>query len=170
MPERQSKREQFEPSQSKSSTRLLLPGGALLAVVVAVAVWFLLGAGGPVGVKDVSAAEDGAIRLAASDFTDGKARYFRFSGKQGPIKFFVVKSRDGVIRAAFDACDVCYKEKKGYHQEGDVMVCNNCGQAFRTELVNQVKGGCNPAPLQRQLVGDQILIHVAALEQGGRYF
>jgi hypothetical protein len=41
-----------------------------------------------------------------------------------------MKSADGVIRAAYDACDVCYRERKGYHQEGDDMVCNNCGRHF----------------------------------------
>jgi uncharacterized membrane protein len=75
-----------------------------------------------------------------------------------------------VIRAAFDTCDVCYPEKKGYRQEGDFMVCNNCDQKFRTDLINVVKGGCNPAPLQRELQGDQVVIRLAALEEGSWYF
>ena len=29
------------------------------------------------------------------------------------------------------------------------MVCNNCGQKFSSDLINEIKGGCNPAPLER---------------------
>jgi len=170
MSDRKAKRDQFQSEENKSTGKLLLPGALILLAIVGVCAWFLLGAGGVAGVRTVSAAEDGAIRLDASDFDNGKAQFFQFAGQNGPIKFFVVKSHDGVIRAAFDACDVCYKEKKGYRQEGDAMICNNCGQAFPSNMVNVVKGGCNPSPLQRQLAGDQVIIRVAALEQGAGYF
>lgn len=169
MSDRQKKREKFQAEPRKGGKKLF--SIVLLALIALSAVaWILIGGTPSGGIQNVSAAEDGVIRLDEADFADGKARFFRFSATNGPIEFFVVKSHDGVIRAAFDACDVCYKEKKGYHQEGNQMICNNCGQAFKTELVNQVKGGCNPAPLERQLVGDQVVIRVAALEQGGRYF
>jgi len=170
MSERQNKRDQFQKDEKKNTGKLLLPGAVILLAIVGACAWFLLGAGGPVGVTTVSAAEDGVVRLVASDFNDGHARFYQFNGQQGPIKFFVVKSSDGVIRAAFDACDVCYKEKRGYRQEGDAMICNNCGQSFPSQLVNVVKGGCNPSPLQRELAGGQVLIRVAALEQGAKYF
>lgn len=170
MSDRKAKRDQFQNEENKSTGKLLLPGALILLAIVGVCAWFLLGTGGVAGVRTVSAAEDGAIRLDAGDFDNGKAQFFQFVGQKGPIKFFVVKSSDGVIRAAFDACDVCYKEKKGYRQEGDAMICNNCGQAFPSNMVNVVKGGCNPSPLQRQLAGDQVIIRVAALEQGAGYF
>jgi len=170
MSDRQAKREKFKNEEKKSTGKLLLPGVlALLAIVVA-GVWLLLGSGGTAGARTVTAAEDGVIRLATSDFDGGRAQFFRYESRRGPITFFVVRSQDGVIRAAFDACDVCYKEKKGYRQEGDAMICNNCGQSFPSNMVNIVKGGCNPSPLSRQLAGGQVLIQVASLEQGARYF
>ncbi len=82
----------------------------------------------------------------------------------------MVKSHDGVIRSAFDTCDVCYKALKGYRQEGNEMVCNNCDMRFKTDKINVVKGGCNPAPLQRQKAGDKIVIAAADIEKGGWYF
>lgn len=115
-------------------------------------------------------AQDGAIRLAVADFADGQAHFYAFRSTKGPIPFFVMKSSDGVIRAAFDACDVCYPAHKGYHQEGDEMVCNNCGSRFPSARINEVSGGCNPAPLTRQVQGDTLLIKVADLEAGARYF
>ena len=115
-------------------------------------------------------AQDGVIRLAAADFSDSQARFYTFKAGTKTILFFVLQSSDGVIRAAFDACDVCYPSKKGYHQEGDEVVCNNCGSRFPSVKINEVKGGCNPAPLERETQGGNIVIKVADLEAGAKYF
>jgi len=32
-------------------------------------------------------------------------------------------------------------------QEGDVLVCQNCGNRFSMDQVEIVKGGCNPVPI-----------------------
>lgn len=117
-------------------------------------------------VKDV----DGQIHLAIADIDDGSAHYFVYANKGQAIKFFVVKSQDGVIRAAFDACDVCFHSKKGYSQEGDFMVCNNCGRKFHSNRINIVEGGCNPAPLIRSEEGENLVIKVSDVIQGGKYF
>ena len=77
---------------------------------------------------------------------------------------------DGVIRAAFDACDVCWPAGKGYVQEGDQMICRNCGRRFDSVRINEVKGGCNPAPLQRRIQGDTLVITVNDIRSGMRYF
>ncbi len=115
-------------------------------------------------------AQDGKIRLPLSTFDDYQARFYTYMYKGRPIEFFVVKSRDGVVRAAFNACDVCYPARKGYHQEGDVMVCNNCGRRFPTNRINIEQGGCNPAPLNRAVEGDTLIIRVQDLLAGLAYF
>ncbi len=74
------------------------------------------------------------------------------------------------IRAAFDACDVCYREKKGYRQDGNVMVCVNCGQKFTLDKINFVHGGCNPSPLEREFNGDSLVISKNDVIAGGIYF
>jgi len=169
MSARNDKKAQFQQTEKKSSG-LLIPIVLVVIVALAAGAWFFVAGGSAGGPQQVKANSDGTVRLTADAFADGNARYFRYQGKQGAIDFFLVKSQDGVIRAAFDSCDVCYKEKKGYRQEGNKMVCNNCDMAFRTDMINQVKGGCNPAPLERNLVGNEIVIRVAALERGDRYF
>ncbi len=115
-------------------------------------------------------AEDGAVRLALADISDGRAHFYTFQAGGKAIPFFVLKSSDGVIRAAFDACDVCFPARKGYHQEGDEMVCNNCGTRFPSASINEVRGGCNPAPLTRQVQGDRVIIQASDLLAGARYF
>lgn len=103
--------------------------------------------------------EKGQIAIPLDTVSDGQAHYFSAKSDKGvKVEFFVVKSHDGVIRAAVDACDVCYRAGKGYVQEGDVMVCTNCGMRFATDRINEVKGGCNPAPLNRTIEVDKLLI------------
>ena len=115
-------------------------------------------------------ASNGVVSIPASDLADGKAKYYRYSSDTSEIKFFLVKSSDGMIRAAFDACDVCFHAKKGYSQDKDFMVCNNCGMKFHSSRINEVSGGCNPSPLKRTIQGDTIVISVADIMDGKRYF
>jgi len=114
---------------------------------------------------------DGAFAFPATAFQDGKAKYFQFSPTPNQkIRFFVVKSTDGVIRAAFDACDVCWRAKKGYVQQGNEMICVNCGLKFRTDKVNVVTGGCNPSALNRTLKDGNVIITQQDVMSGLRFF
>jgi uncharacterized membrane protein len=114
---------------------------------------------------------DGGFQFSAADFADGKARYYLYNPRPDKrIRFFIVKSEDGVIRAAFDACDVCFRSQKGYIQQGNEMVCVNCGLKFQTSMINEVKGGCNPAPLHRVIQNDQVIIREEDVLSGLRYF
>jgi uncharacterized membrane protein len=115
-------------------------------------------------------AENGQVRIPLHTINDGRAHYFAFKADGKKINFFVLKSRDGVIRAAFDACDVCFPERKGYSQAGEYMICNNCGQRFHSSKINVLKGGCNPAPLRRTNNGDELVITVADIMSGVHYF
>jgi uncharacterized membrane protein len=104
-------------------------------------------------------------------FANGKAQHFTYKTEDGvSIRYFILKSADGVIRAAFDACNVCWPANKGYSQKGDVMVCNNCGRQFLSTRINEVHGGCNPAALNRKVERGTVVINVADLLKGKRYF
>jgi len=111
------------------------------------------------------------LKHPVSLFEDGKARHFQVDTGDGiSVRYFVIKSSDGILRAAFDACDVCWRSGKGYSQEGDYMVCRNCGKRFASIKVNEVKGGCNPAPLKRQVVGENLVIQINDVLEGRQYF
>ncbi len=165
--DRQNKKDLFTAKKSRQTGKII----GILGIVVAVAAgaFLLLGQGAGPGLATVKA-ENGYVRLPLKKVNDGQAHFFNYETARGKISFFVVKSVDGQLRAAFDACDVCYREKKGYSQSGDFMVCNNCGQQFRTDMVNEVSGGCNPAPLARKIENDELLISQAELLKGGWYF
>jgi uncharacterized membrane protein len=122
--------------------------------------------------QDIQAANQArVVTHPVSLFDEGKVKHFEFPADNGiTIKYFVLKSSDGVIRAAFDACDVCWPSGKGYFQEQDKMVCRNCGKRFASVKINEVKGGCNPAPLNRKIDGDKLVIQVADILEGKSYF
>ena len=110
------------------------------------------------------------MRLPLATFDDYKAHHYTYMHEGRPIEFFVLKSKDGVVRAAFNACDVCFLSKKGYTQDGDEMVCNNCGRRFPADQINDVHGGCNPSPLSRIVEGDTLVIQVEDIVDGLGYF
>jgi hypothetical protein len=116
-----------------------------------------------------SAGSDIAIPLA--DVGSGQAKFFEYvASNKTSVRFFVIKSSDGVYRAALDACDVCYRAKQGYQQSGDDMVCRKCGRHFPSALVNEVTGGCNPIAIARTAAGGKLLIKAAELEGMKNYF
>jgi uncharacterized membrane protein len=118
----------------------------------------------------VTVDEAGEVRFAVAEFGDGAAHFFTVMMGDCPVEFFVLRSADGAIRAAFNACDVCYREKLGYTQDGQVMVCNNCGNRFLADRINVVRGGCNPAPLDRSIDGEELVITAESLVGGLAYF
>lgn len=121
-----------------------------------------LNAGAPVG---------GDIRIPLSDIETGKAKFFDFTSSDNrSVRFFAIKSSDGVYRAALDACDVCYAAKKGYYQDGDNMICKKCSRQFPSALVNEVSGGCNPISLPRTVDGDALVIKASELESRRSFF
>lgn len=128
------------------------------------------GAFGIFGQHERVKAKDGVVQIPLGEVNDGKAHYYEYKHDGKEIKFFVIKSRDGVIRAAFDACDVCFPAKKGYSQDGEFMICNNCGRRFHSSQINVVEGGCNPAPLARKEQDGNLVIRVQDILPGARFF
>ncbi len=144
--------------------------GAILIVGAAV-IYANLSGGNPSAIASAPAAAGStSVSFPAGLFEDGQARHFEHVDGKHTIRYFILKSSDGIIRAAFDACDVCWPAGKGYYQEGDNMVCRNCGRRFASVLVNEVKGGCNPAPLNRSLENGKLVIQIKNILDGKQYF
>ena len=168
MSDRKSKKAQFAQPQKNN----LLPVIAVAALIVGsigLIGWNVLGGRGA-GTFPVVSASQGRVLIPATQVSDGKAHFYTYKHGATDINFLVIKSADGQIRAALDSCDVCFSARRGYRQEGDNMVCNKCNQKFPSNLVNEIRGGCNPVPLQRALVEDQVDIPEAELIQGAWYF
>ena len=139
----------------------------LLAGVTAVLAFNIPGLGKYEKVQPVN----GVVSVAVARVSDGSAHYYRLVDGGKELNFFIVKGSDGAIHTAFDACDVCFKEKKGYVQAGDKMQCKNCNQKFPITRIGAASGGgCNPSHLPAKVVGKSVTISVADLRSGARFF
>ena len=160
---------QHNTQQSKkknNSSKLII----LTVIVVTIVAVFALSKKNSYGTSQEIKPANGIVKIPVAQVQDGKAHFFHYSNHGKDIRFFVLRSSDGVLRAAFDTCDVCYQERKGYRQVGDAMVCNNCETAFPSVYINVRKGGCNPVPLARTVDGNDLIITVPDILQGAYYF
>jgi len=167
---RRQKRAQFEEPRRRTTLHLVLAGVALLIIVAAGFAVVMRGGGESTAATTTQAAPGGDVKIALADVSDGKAHFYSYDAGGTEVKYFVLKSSDGKVRAAFDACDVCFAQKKGYHQEGDEMVCNNCGRRFPSTKINEVEGGCNPSPIGRTVQGKDLVLTTGELQAGVQYF
>ena len=114
--------------------------------------------------------KQGELRIPVADVSDGKAHFFKVKANDGTmVTFFILKSRDGVIRAAINACDECYRAGKGYAQDGDFMVCEQCGRRFASDKINVIAGGCNPVGVDRKIQADHLVIGMKDINQKSWY-
>ena len=115
--------------------------------------------------------QDGRISIPLSQVNDGKVHFYtyRHSGKR--INFFVRTDGKGTISSYFDACYTCYKKKKGYRQEGEDIICNECSMKFGlAEEKWSEKDGCNPILLKSSREDNRLLIDTAVIERGAKLF
>ena len=169
---RERKRAQFAGEPSGKKTRPLLIVAVIALLAVAAFVFFSRSRGdqpSAIAVNNGSSATN-EIRIPLAELSSTAKFYDYLLPGNKKMRFFALRSSDGVYRAALDACDTCYHAKKGYHQEGDDMVCNNCGLHFHSAQVNEVHGGCNPVGLPRQIEGDVLVIKASDLQARQQYF
>ncbi|PTN37294.1 DUF2318 domain-containing protein [Desulfonatronum sp. SC1] len=158
-------------SRSPASRKILLGACILIAGVILL---LLFTHSGP---KDTNAEAtfvtpvNGDLVHSVALFADGQARHFVLRTEDGVgIRYFVLRTPDGMIRTAFDACDVCWQADMGYVQDGDVMICRNCGMRFPSRIIGEVRGGCNPTPLASQAREGDLVIRAGDVLEGRRYF
>jgi len=93
-------------------------------------------------------------------------------GKQ--MEVIAVKTPDGKIRTAFNACHVCYKLGNGYYVQVETMlVCQRCKKRFRMDVIETKTGGCNPIsifPENKTETNSSITISREYLTQAGTMF
>ncbi len=110
------------------------------------------------------------VSIPLSDVSDSMQKY-TYNANGVNVVYFAVLGSDGELRTAFDACDVC-GGYKGYRQQGDDVVCNNCGRFFSIDDIGTKNspGGCWPSKLNHNIEGDNILINKNELANGRHRF
>lgn len=93
--------------------------------------------------------------------------FYSYDVKGVQVRFFAVKDSEGEVHVAFDACDICYYEKKGYRKSGNNMQCINCGNQYLIVSLGteNVAGGCWPSYLPMKIEGEDVVIQYSDLEE-----
>ncbi|MDR3362597.1 MAG: DUF2318 domain-containing protein [Desulfovibrio sp.] len=120
-------------------------------------------------VKQVTAA-DGVIYIDAAAVKPSLAAHFRYAAEGKKVDFFIVRDGQGAVRVALDACEVCWREGKGYVLNKGAMQCLNCGRQFALNRIGVIVGGCNPHPVKFSLNGETVSIAASELLSGSNYF
>lgn len=97
------------------------------------------------GPREITEGESLTIQVADISET---ASFYPLTVDGTPMEVLAVKVADGTIRTAFNTCEICYDSGRGYYkQQGDLLVCQNCGNRFKTSQVEVQSRGCNPWPI-----------------------
>jgi FTR1 family protein len=104
---------------------------------------------------------DGMVHIPVESLAPGQLNLYFYQGAEVNVTFMVIKRDEDDIAVALNACGIC--PPRGYHQEGEVLICDNCNAPINMETVG-MPGGCNPIPLAASLAGGEVLIAAADLE------
>ena len=130
-------------NNGKSSNKSLITAAAVMVILIAGFFVFKVFNGG----SSNSVSASGDLVIPKSDISD-TAKFYKYKVGNTAMEVVAVKASDGTIRTAFNTCQVCFDSGRGYYkQEGNELVCQNCGNRFNMDQVEKIKGGCNPVPI-----------------------
>lgn len=111
--------------------------------------------------------KDGYLAIPIADLSQ-TASFYKADLDGTEVELVALKDSKGNLRTAFNACQVCYSSGRGYYvQDGDYLVCQNCGNSFTIDQVGIASGGCNPWPIldsDRTVTDDEIQISYDVLK------
>lgn len=118
-------------------------------------------------------AEGESLVISTSEVTES-AEFYPIEVDGTEMEIIAVRDSDGNIRTAFNTCQVCYSSGRGYYiQDGEYLVCQNCGNRFTTDEVEVSAGGCNPYPIfeeNKTVTEDSIEISYEFLKEAKEIF
>lgn len=159
--------------RQKKRNMLLAAGGAVVVIIVILAITLPGRAPGDNGGASQTIQPGGGLVIPISEISE-TAGFYPVNVDGTKMEVLAVKAPDGTIRTAFNTCQVCYDSGRGYYkQDGDVLVCQNCGNRFAMSQVEVTKGGCNPWPVfdtDKTVTTDSITITYDFLKESKQIF
>ena len=118
--------------------------------------------------------ENGDVVIKEADITE-KASHLEYKSKDGiTVGLLVVRASDGTVRTALDTCQVCNGSPYAYFVQKDNQIqCQNCGNIYSLDMIEQERGGCNPIPImsgEKTVTDTEIIIPSAFLEENAAKF
>jgi high-affinity iron transporter len=105
-------------------------------------------------------ARDNLVRIPLSDLTDSSLHFYTADVDGSVTRFLVIHKLNGDYAVALDACQIC--GTAGYRQEGQSVICRNCGAAIYIPSIGQ-SGGCNPISVKSRVEGGEVIVDLSAL-------
>lgn len=117
--------------------------------------------------------EKGDVVIKIADISE-EATFYQLNSGGIDMALFAVKASDGTIRTAFDTCQICNGSPFAYfNQYEDQFQCQNCGNYYRRDMIEQERGGCNPVPImenEKVVTAEEIIIPAEIIEaNAGRF-
>ena len=109
---------------------------------------------------DALTAQNGEVRIPVSQLSDSTVHFYRADIGDTSVRFIVVREANDQYVTALDACQIC--GSKGYKQEGQNVICRNCGAVIYIPSIGS-KGGCNPIPVKSRVEGGTVIVNLTDL-------
>jgi len=109
----------------------------------------------------VTVQDDGMVHVPVEGLVTGQLNLYLYQGTEVNVTFMVIKRDEDDFAVALNACGIC--PPRGYHQEGQTLICDNCNAPINMETVG-MPGGCNPIPLAASIAGGEVLVAAGDLE------
>jgi high-affinity iron transporter len=108
------------------------------------------------------AVENNRVSIPLSELTDSSLHFYTAELNGTVIRFLVIHKTNGDFAAALDACQIC--GRSGYRQEGQNIICRNCGASIYAPSIGD-RGGCNPIPVKSSVSGGEVIVDLSALAE-----
>ena len=114
------------------------------------------------------AANEEKIVVPLETVNDGHLHRFSYTTKNGTqVRYIVIRKSESAYGVALDACDIC--GASGYYERDGQIVCILCDVVMNIGTIG-MPGGCNPVPLDHEIMDGRIIIDVADLEAEAHRF
>jgi high-affinity iron transporter len=108
----------------------------------------------------VLVAQNNQVRISLSELTDQSLHFYTADVNGTVVRFLVIHQINGNYATALDACQIC--GRNGYRQEGQNIICRNCGASIYVPSIGE-HGGCNPIPVKSTVAGGEVIVDLSAL-------
>jgi len=105
-------------------------------------------------------AQDGRVEISLGDLADSNLHFYSASVNGKKLRFLVIRKGNGDYVAALDACQIC--GWAGYRQQGQNVICRNCGAAIYVPSIGE-SGGCNPVAVKSHFADGSLILDLSAL-------
>ena len=144
----------------------------MLIVVLSMIIYVAMSMNGNESIQNPDPTEESPVQSKSEvsiplSQISSSAEFYAYDVDGVQVRFFTVKDSGGEVHVAFDACDICYYEKKGYRQRDDVMQCINCENQYPIVSLGteNIAGGCWPSYLPMKIDGDDVILEILDLEE-----